>query len=195
MIKINLLPQSEKPKAPPKAPIIVIGILIVVIGVVFVFYSIANTRLSSVKNDIAKLEKRKSELEPKMKDLQNQIDELERKDKAISVLAGQERFLWSKKLNELSNLVPDNVKFTHISLSNKDNKTYLKLEGVTYSKDGEERIGLVAKLMEALKSKEFYNKPNGSPNFREIEFVQATSEEEKENGLLVDNFVVQLEII
>jgi Tfp pilus assembly protein PilN len=195
MIKINLLPQSEKPKTPSKAPVIVIAVLIVVIGVVFVFYSIKSAQLSSMKSDIAKLEKRKADLEPKMKDLEDQIDELERKDKAISVLAGQERFLWSKKLNELAILVPDNVKFTHIALSNRDNRTYLRLEGVTYSKDGEERLELVSKLMEALKSKEFYDKPNGSPNFKDIEFLQATADEEKDSGFLVDNFIVQMEII
>lgn len=196
MIRINLLPQSEKPKAPTKAPLIVVGVLIIVLAICAVFYSILNSKLNSVNSDIAALQKRKADLEPKMKAQQIEIAELERKTTAIKQLSGQERFLWSKKLNELAIIVPDNVKFTHIGVSNKESKSYLRLEGVTYAKDGEDRVALIAKLMDALKSKDFYDKPDGTPNFGEIEFVQATSSDEaKDSGLLVDNFIIQIEII
>ena len=197
MIKINLLPQSERPKAVTKAPLIVVATVIIVGLIVFIMYTYQSRRINSAKIDIDVLQKKKAELDPQVQDYQNQIEALERKDKAISELSGQERFLWSKKLNELATLVPDKVKFTHVYMTTNDKKNYLKLEGVTYSKNGEERVELIAKLMDALKSKGFYYKPNGDPNFGEVEFVQAIAADEakeKQTGYLIDNFVIQMEI-
>ena len=126
-----------------------------------------------------------------------QLEELETREKAISELAGMQRMLWSKKLNELALLVPENVKFTHIFVEFKDGKNLLKLEGVSYSRSGEERVEQVSKLMKALKNESFYNKPSGEPNFGEIEFIQIQRQDdlEKETGLIIGQFMVQMEII
>ena len=196
MIKINLLPQAEKVKKTTQAPIIVFGMVIVVAIILFIVYMFQSSQIRSLQHQIASLEKQKAELKPKMEELQSQIEEKERKVQAINQLIGQERFLWSKKLNGLSDLVPNNVKFTHIYTVSKDNKTMLRIEGVSYSRSGEERVALIAKLMDALKdSKEFYNKLNGEPNFGEVQFVSTNNEKDKDTGWLIGNFVIEMQII
>ena len=195
MIKINLLPQLTKIKKTSQVPPFFYLAVILVGIVVFAVYTFQSSRINSMKNKIRVLQDKQKELKPRVEAVEAQLNELEQKNQAINELSGQERLLWSKKLNDLSDLTPDRVRFDHIIIETRDTKRYLKFDGMAYSASGEERLSLMARLMEALKSKSFYYKPNGEPNFGEIEFVQANAPGEKVGGWNVVNFTIQMEIL
>jgi Tfp pilus assembly protein PilN len=196
MIKINLIPQIEKTKKVSQVPSFFYVAIVIILALVAGGWMFQKHRISSVKSEISTLEESKKELKPQVESLEATINDLQLKVNAINELAGQERLLWSKKLNALSDLVPENVKFTHVYIEVKDTKKYLKIEGVSYSRSGEERVALIAKLLQALKTnKTFYEKASGEPNFGEIEFMEATAKPDKLSGWLVCDFTIQMEIL
>ncbi len=196
MIKINLIPQIVKTRKVSQLPPFFFVSVVIILALVASVWMFQKHRITTMKADIASLEKTRKELKPQVESLENTLNELELKVNAINELAGQERLLWSKKFNALSDLVPQDVKFKHIYIEVKDTKKYLKIEGVSYSRSGEERVALIAKLLQALKTnKAFYEKANGEPNFGEIEFVEAAANAEKLDGWLICDFIIQMEIL
>lgn len=143
------------------------------------------------------LEQQIKELEPKVKEIAALIDQLQRKEKAIDDLAGMQRFYWSKKLNEISDLIPQNVKVDHLYLTtNQSGDRTLNIDGVTVCRTGEERIKLIGDFITALQDKQrssFYYKEDNTPNFGDIEFISAQAD--KKDGYLLANFVIKMKLI
>ncbi|MDI6783853.1 MAG: hypothetical protein QME64_07145, partial [bacterium] len=133
----------------------------------------------------------------KVKEIAALIEQLQRKEKAIDDLAGMQRLYWSKKLNELSDLVPQNVKVEHLYLTtDATGIRTLNIDGVTACRSGEERIKLVGDFITALQDKQrssFYYKDDNTPNFGEIEFLSAAAD--KKDGYLLARFVIKMQII
>src|SRR4030042_58506 len=110
MIKINLLPVTAKEKKVGRIPLILLLAAIIVVIVIVPFYLYSKIKVSGLASKKATLEQQIKELEPKVKEIAALIEQLQRKEKAIDDLAGMQRFYWSKKLNELADLIPQNVK-------------------------------------------------------------------------------------
>ncbi|MFB3897834.1 MAG: PilN domain-containing protein [bacterium] len=197
MIKINLLPVTIKEKKVGRIPLILILAAIIAIIVILPFYIYSKMKVSQLTARKTKLEQDIKELEPKVKEIAALIEQLQRKEKAIDDLAGMQRFYWSKKLNELSDLIPQNVKVEHLYLSSDESgNRILNIDGVTACRTGEERVKLIGDFITALQDKKrssFYYKEDDSPNFGDIEFISAQSD--KKDGYLLASFVIKMKII
>ncbi|MCX7919235.1 MAG: hypothetical protein N3A72_06440 [bacterium] len=197
MIKINLLPVTVKAKKVNRVPLIFLLAALVTIIIILPFYLYSKVRVTKLENQKAELERQIKELEPKVKEIAALIEQLQRKEKAIDDLAGMQRLYWSKKLNELSDLIPTNVKLEHIYLTTDETgNIILNLEGMTACRSGEERIKLIGDFITALQDKSrssFYYKEDNSPNFGEIEFISANTE--KKGGYLLAKFILKMQVI
>lgn len=197
MIKINLLPAPVEVKKVSRVSLIVLIFILVLGAIILPLYFTSNFTVSRLNAKKASLEKEIKELEPKVESINAQLSELEARTNAIDRLAGVQRIFWSKKINELAILIPDNVYIEKIYLTTeKDGKKILQIEGASVSRSGEERIKLIGEFINALKDKSissFYYKEDGSPNFGEIEFVIAKTEE-KENYPIA-NFTLKMEVL
>lgn len=195
MIRVNLLPQLEKQKRATQVPPFFLWALLAAIAIVACTYFFQQFRVTTAKRDIKRMEKELKEMSPKVASYQQQLKDLEQKKQAQDELT-RYKFLWSKKLNALSNLLPDNMKFQQIRVENRDSEKVLHIEGVSYCRSGEERTEQIGKLITALKTPDFYNKPSGEPNFGEIQLLKATSTEEgKDMGLQVFDFAIEMVIL
>jgi len=119
MIDINLLPQEYRQiEGTPKPRLVVtyVGVAaVLVLGALLGYYYLHHITALRVKED---LQTRKVDLEKKAKvfdDLQRQIARLKKRRDVVAKL-WQKRIVWSRKLDELIDLVPKYVRVDRITL-------------------------------------------------------------------------------
>ena len=178
MITINLLPKEMRKKE-EKAKLVGFDVgklylaFFALIFVVIVLYLSMGMVIAKRGGRIADLEKEIARLYTDCKDvlaIEDEIKKLEGKSDALSKLMLR-RLMWSKKLNEISDLLQDQVWLTYLSIS-KEIKTlkiekrlnvgvrqekpetvvvrHLNLKGIVVSISGEEMVDLVGKFMRKL---------------------------------------------
>lgn len=166
MIEINLLPQELRKKDPkfkvavPKETLFLVGglILAILLIVHIILISVLATkkiRYSSLNREWQKILPEKEKID-NLKQEQRKITE---KIKSIDKLTRKGRISWAKKLNVISDVVPQGVWLRRIDFSAEN----LIIEGSSVSLKGEEVI-LVNRFTTALKNNaDFYS------NFENLE--------------------------
>jgi len=154
MIEIDLLPPEMRKKKLelPEIPLMPVGVGILC---VFVIGSLILGLVVHRKNSQLKILRREWEERLPLKNetdgLKAEIKRLSRK-KALLKDLSKRRFLWSAKLNSLSDLVPMGIWLTELSLDEMGEMKFLTLEGIAMPFKGQEMIALVTRFMEALKN-------------------------------------------
>lgn len=159
MIEINLLPPERRKKTLelPKFPLLPVGmgILGILVTVNFTLGLMVGRRNAQIKRLTEEWELNLP-LKQQADAISSTINELRTKKEVMDSLIGR-RFLWSKKLNLLSDLIPRGIWLTRLSLDEKGDLRFLTLEGVAMPLKGQEMVTLVTKFMDALKEdKEFF---------------------------------------
>ena len=160
MIEINLLPPEMRKKKLelPEIPLIPVGVGILC---VFVIGSLILGLVVHRKNSQLKILRREwAEKLP----LKNEADGLKaeaerlRREKVLLEDLSKRRFLWSAKLNSLSDLIPMGIWLTELSLDEMGEMRFLTLEGIAMPFKRQEMIALVTRFMDTLKrDKRFFS--------------------------------------
>jgi hypothetical protein len=185
MIEINLLPEELRKKKAFKMPKVSIGSAPIVIGIAALLISAHATVIVLTKlNDIAhrKMEKRWMEVAPAKLEVEKVRAENLRVRKKVDTVEDliSRKVVWSRKLNQLSDLIIPGVWYTRLSIKKKSvpiesdgpketlpgkkmlgkgpaqkrmEIPYLKIEGEVSSAYGEE-IAIIGKFIEQLKADE-----------------------------------------
>ena len=194
MIRINLLPPELRKKkrkrvvtfepAQTLLVIIVVCELAACMGAYVAISMKAGKRqreLNSISAEIARLQK---EVEYVTR-LENNAKDLQQKVQIIDNLMFS-RMLWSKKLNGLSNLLPENTWFTAFSISRPSGAgIILNLRGKILNPPGEKAVNLLGVLINNMKANLYFFE-----NFSDVEFVSTSTTKEKEKEIL--NFELRL---
>jgi len=159
MIEINLLPSERRKKTLelPKFPLLPVGM-----GILGILVTVNFTLGLMVGRRNAQIKRLTEEWELNLPSKQqadaisSTINELRTKKEVMDSLIGR-RFLWSKKLNLLSDLIPRGIWLTRLSLDEKGDLRFLTLWGLAMPFKGQEMVASVTKFMDALKEdKEFF---------------------------------------
>jgi len=160
MIEVNLLPPELRKKEPifklavPKETLYLVGGTIVVVLVLIHMILIGSLIVKRVK--YSNLNRRWQDLQPdkkKIDGLKKEQKKVSDKIKAIGKLTKKGRISWAKKLNIISDSLPQGVWIRRIEFTG----TELTIDGSAVSLKGEEVI-LVNRLTSALKNnKDFYS--------------------------------------
>jgi len=154
MIEINLLPPEMRKKKLelPEIPLMPVGVGILC---VFVIGSLILGLAVHRKNSQLKILRREWEeripLKKEADGFKAEIERLRRKSALLEDLS-KRRFLWSVKLNSLSDLIPMGIWLTELSLDEMGEMRFLTLEGIAMPFKGQEMIALVTRFMDALKN-------------------------------------------
>lgn len=168
MIEINLLPAKYRKRQIQlpdlgrlKTVPLVIGTMSFLVGLYLILTAISvvksNTlnRLNDEWQFISVQQQMAAKLKKKMKQFEKKADLID------SLVA--ERLLWSKKLNQLSDLMTDGIWLESLSLGERKGKQILILKGDVVSRKKEE-TALIGEFMQELRQdKEFFS------DFKEIE--------------------------
>ena len=174
MLNINLLPESaRKATLSPieqfhRTLLMWIGV-IAMIGFVlslFIPMTIHRRQLQHLNAEIQALEPKKQAVEQ----LQRRLQQLRAQETAFRGLRHAQG-LWSKRLNTLSNVTPDGVWFTELSL---DPKKGLAIQGSAISQGGTEMVS-VGRLVQDLKAD-----PDFSLAIKDIQIESIKRIQEKE---------------
>ena len=174
MLKINLLPEgARKATLSPieqfhRTPLMWLGVALM-IGLVFVLFipiTLHRRALQQLNVKIRLLEPKKQAVG----ELQRRLQQLRAQEAAFRGLR-HERGLWSKRLNTLSNVTPDGVWFTELSL---DQKKGLTIQGSAIGKGGSEMVS-VGHLVQDLKAD-----PDFSSAIKDIQIESIKRIQEKE---------------
>jgi hypothetical protein len=171
MIEINLLPSGlrEKKKVPveqlfqKKSILTILGALILLHLFLYAVTSITAKRLNILERNWQGLSPKRAELSK----LSGELTEIDKKVPLIDQLISN-RILWSKKLNEISDLLVPGVWLNELSLQKKEMKDKgtldcLVIRGSAASRTKNEPV-LIAKTMQSLKDSSSF-----SADFAEIE--------------------------
>lgn len=174
MIKINLLPdefkRTQKPKASfefkmpefgPKA----IKIAVISLSILIGFHILLVISIFLKDSSLKKLDSKWSSLQPQKIEIDRLNSEITAVEKTVLPIKQlvEKRFLWSKKLNQLSDLMTPGIWFTRLSIEIQvkdaqkgDYIRILNLEGCAASLYGDE-TALVGKFIKALQEdKDFF---------------------------------------
>ncbi len=192
MIEINLLPSEMRKRKLelPEIPLIPVGVGILC---VFVIGSLILGLVVHRKNSQLKILRREWEqklpLKKEADGLKAEIERLRRK-KALLENLSKRRFLWSAKLNSLSDLIPMGIWLTELSLDEMGETKFLTLEGIAMPFKGQEMVALVTGFMETLKNdKTFFS------GLEEIELgpIERIKVEEAETEVMRFSLICRLE--
>jgi len=161
MIEINLLPDNLKIKQKkvfdlkkvPIFPIIfgTIGALVVVHLLLVVVVRVNKMTLARVKQEWKELAPKKTMIDS----LKQKVTNINSKIGAIEKLT-EERIIWAKKMNDLSNSMPSNIWLSSLSYNKNGSDSALALEGFAAGTT-EEGAAYVARFIKALKvNRDFY---------------------------------------
>ncbi len=178
MLTINLLPESARKSGPSsieqlhRTPLVLIAaaIMVAIPILVFIPLSLRRQQLQQLNAKIEALKPKKAEVD----EIQNFLRRLHEQEDAFRGL-GQEQQLWAKKLNILSNLVPDGVWFTELNL---DLGKTLVLHGSAVGEGGAE-TGSVGHLVQSLKENVEF-----SSGVKDIQIESIKRSQEKEVELV-----------
>lgn len=157
MIEINLLPSElrrKKERITLPREFYVIGMMI--LGFLIVLHAATGVMIKWKRYRVAKLSRRWTELAPVKKEIdivKREIADLSQRVGGIDQLMVK-RFLWSEKLNQLSDLIVPGIWLRELFLGSsvqlKDSPPTLTLKGSVISLRGEE-MAVVGKFMANLK--------------------------------------------
>jgi len=194
MLKINLLPPELRRKKKRKIVvfeatqtllILIIACEIVAFLGIYVFINVkVGSKQKELKEVRAEIDKLQSEVR-EVRILEEDAMKMEKRIQIIDQLMFSS-LSWSRKLNEISNLIPDNIWLTSLSLNQQSVslpqggsaiKDVLVLKAKVIALPGEKAIDLVGVFMNNLK----FN-PSFFETFSTVEFMGTTIEkiEEKE---------------
>jgi len=155
MIEINLLPDKYKKREiqlPDLGELKTVPIIIGIVSFLVTLYLIL-TIISTVKsNTLNKLKNEWQSISVQQQEaakLKGEMEGLEKKADLIDSLVA-ERLLWSKKLNQLSDLMIDGIWLEKLSLGKRKDKDVLILEGNVVSRKKEE-TALIGEFMQKLR--------------------------------------------
>jgi Tfp pilus assembly protein PilN len=163
LLRIDLMPEEARKVAPSamqqfhRTPLMALAaaIMVAVPLLLLLPISLKRRQLAALRTQIAALEPRRAELER----IQQFLQRLRSQQAAFQGLRkGQD--IWSTRLNTLSNVTPDGLWFTDLTL---DHKKGMVLQGSAIATSGPEMV-TVTRLVQALKSD-----PEFSQTFRSIQ--------------------------
>ena len=175
MLRINLLPEGARTAALPpieqfhRMPLVWLGVVVMIgfVGALFLPVTLRRRQLQQLTNRIQVLEPKKEALEQ----LQRRLQQLRVQEAAFRHLQ-HDQGLWSKRLNTLSNVTPDGVWFTELSL---DPKKGLVIQGSAIEQSGGTEMGSVGRLVHDLKADADF-----SSAFKDIQIESIKRVQEKE---------------
>jgi len=160
MIEINLLPPEMRKKKLelPEIPLIPVGAGILCVFVIgSLILGLAVHRKNSQLKILRQEWEEKLPLKNEAEGLKAEIERL-RRERVLLEDISKRRFLWSAKLNSLSDLIPMGIWLTELSLDEMGEMRFLTLEGRVMPFKGQEMIALVTKFMDTLKKdKRFFS--------------------------------------
>lgn len=141
MIRINLLPQSERKKERrlklpsfSGGPVAVwaVAVIVMYVGMVFGMAALQSKKISSLEAKIAKAKKEAAELAPQLERIRKLTEEREEVNRRLSVIAAldKDRYFRVKLLNDISMQLPTN---TWLTLLKETTPNTFTVEGVTFS--------------------------------------------------------------
>ncbi len=150
MLNVNLLPESyRKPKISPvrqfhRSPLflLIAVVLVAIIVVLAGIWQVNQVRLVQLNGRLQQLAAQKQTVE----ELRQSLQTLRGQDAVFQRLSSQRR-QWAKVLNAFSDLVPDNVWFTDLSLDQQN----LVVQGSAVAQSGEEMVK-IGQFVQGLKA-------------------------------------------
>lgn len=151
MLKINLLPDEQRKTTPTKveqfhrSPLMVI-VVVVAVGIPVLLWlpvGMHAQQLRILEGNIRVLEPKKAEVER----LQEILQRLRAQEAAFQELS-KGRALWAQRLNTLSDMTPEGVWFTELTL---ELPKGLIIQGMALEGESESGMGSVTKLVQQLK--------------------------------------------
>ncbi len=162
MIEINLLPDKYKKREiqlPDLGELKIVPIIIGVVGFLVSLYLIL-TIISTVKSKtLNKLNTEWQSISVQQQEaakLKGEKEKLEKKADLIDSLIAN-RLLWSKKLNQLSDLMIDGIWLESLILDEREDKQVLILKGNAVSRKKEESALIVEFIQKLQQDKEFFS--------------------------------------
>lgn len=203
MITINLLPKELRPRRkitiPAKCMTFIAGGIVVIL--IFIHILVA-MMINREKGKLAFLKKEYERIKPEYErvlKLKSDKENLEAKIALMDKLMAQ-RLLWSKKLNQLSDLMPPNVWLSSLSIISRPEKQTvggkevtidrkkLLIRGKTYSGKGEKMLGHEGDFMDRIEGHEGFFK-----DFEEnVEFISTQRETIGQTDIMKFEFTCQL---
>ncbi|MCX5692116.1 MAG: hypothetical protein NTX47_00280 [Candidatus Omnitrophica bacterium] len=190
MIEINLLPEElRKKKSEPafnlsieaeKLKFLAIGGTIGILILIVIALSLGSFIRKAQINSLLAREKIFSDRFSRVDSINKEIAVLKAKMAVLDQLT-KRKFLWTEKLNQLSDLILPGIWFTHAYT---DSESRLIIEGIVISKS-EEAMAFVGKFMKNIKDDQQFFKD--FKNIR-LESVQRENKEERD----VVNFKISL---
>lgn len=134
MIRINLLPEKEGKKRPRAAveratsprqvsPLTIVILAGMVVAIGGFYYFAAVKPLKGKEEKASRLKAKEAELDKEINSIKGSVEILKVSESItrsmldiVDALDPEDRLLWSQKLNEISDLVPDNVYITRIKV-------------------------------------------------------------------------------
>ena len=200
MLKINLLPPQLRRKkkrrvvvfeATQTLLILIVACEIVAFLSLFVFLSVRiNSKQKELKGIRAEIDKLQAEVK-EVRILEEDANKMEKRIQIIDQLMFS-RLSWSRKLNEISSFIPDNIWLTSLSLSKQAVsqpggasvvKNVLILRGKVLALPGEKAVNLIGVFMNNLK----FN-PSFFETFSDVEFMGTTT------GVIGEKEIVEFEL-
>lgn len=202
MITINLLPKELRPRRkitiPAKCMTFIAGGIVVIL--IFIHILVA-MMINREKGKLAFLKKEYERIKPEYErvlKLKSDKENLEAKIALMDKLMAQ-RLLWSKKLNQLSDLMPPNVWLSSLSIISRPEKQTvggkevtidrkkLLIRGKTYSGKGEKMLGQQGDFMRRIEGHEAFFK-----DFENVEFISTERETIGQAEIMKFEFTCQL---
>lgn len=197
MLKINLLSPELRRKEKRKVVVFEATktlLILIIAGEIIAFislYTFFNMQVNAKKKKLNEINAEIARLEIEVKEVESKEEEARELEKRIQVIDQLmfSRLSWARRLNEISNLVPDNIWLTSLSLSQSTvsspgggasvTKNVLVLRGKALALPGERAVNLIGVFMNNLK----FN-PSFFENFSDIEFIGTTSEKSGEKEVV-----------
>ncbi|MFH1856301.1 MAG: hypothetical protein ABH836_03600 [Candidatus Omnitrophota bacterium] len=168
MIEVNFLPPEYKKRKfelPDFGELKVLPIIIGIVSFLITLYFILGIITSIKVNDLNKLNNEWQAVsgdKEHVDNLKEEIGQLKKKADIIDEITNS-RFLWAKKLNQLSDLMIDGIWLDNLSLGQRKDRAVLILKGKVFSKDKEETALIGDFIKNIRQEKDFFK------DFSEIE--------------------------
>jgi len=204
MLKINLLPPELRKKRKRSRVVVfeltqtfLILIIVFEIALFLSFFLFVNMKVANKQQDLKSVRSELERLQAQVKDVKKLEDDAKKLENRLKIINDLmfSRMQWSKKLNELSNLIPENIWLTSLSLGQQGavssgggvsvTKNVLVLRCKSISYPGEKGINQVGVFMNNLKFS-----PSFFETFSDVEFLGTTSEKSGETEVI--NFELRL---
>lgn len=188
MLKINLLPPELRRRKKRKVVVFeatqTLLILIIVCELIAFLsvYVFINIKVTNKQKELKGIRAEIDKLQEEVREVRNLEEDAKKLEKRIQIIDQLmfSRLSWARKLNELSNLVPENVWLVSLSLSqaavsqpggSSVSRGTLLLKGKVLGLPGEKSVDLIGVFINNLKFS-----PSFFETFSDIEFLGTTKE-------------------